>query len=163
MPRCKRAYRRHKPRLLSDLEVNLLKKLCHRYGSEDDFDWEGNVDRNLSYEENRSNLISLFGFSNISESQYESTYDDYAEMAEAFNAESLARYKAEEAERPEIEMQPAIQQTVEPDTPVPVIQVTRVYLPTASGEWVPVYISVPSKNVIEIPVSAQPSGHYRKN
>jgi hypothetical protein len=144
-----RIYRRHEGRKLSSLEISHLKKLCHRYGAEDEFDWESVIDSSLTYEENRALINARFGFS---ESRYESAYDDYAEMADAYNAESRARYEAEEAEQPEIEMQPSNQQTVEPDTPVPVIQVTRVYLPTASGEWLPVWIRDATKRAIEIPI-----------
>lgn len=133
---------------MTGVEIRNLKRLIERAcGAEDLADFESLVDWDADYWQNKETLLDYLK-PETNKSQWGQAYSKYEEMA-------LEYYSEDDSQEPEVEIAVVPQVIHEP------VQVThrhawyrRVYLPTASGEWLPVYVSGPSKNVITIPVAA---------
>ena len=129
----------------------LVKRIC---GAEDAVDFESIVDWDADYWENKETLLDYLK-PGTNESQWGKTYTKFDQMAMDYYSGNHDENQELEVEIEQVAVVPQVT-----SEPVVTVRVTRpgwfrkVYVSTARGEWLPVWIRDATKKVIEIPVTA---------
>lgn len=131
LARVGRGLRRAQNRMkMTGLEIRHLKNFCDKHG----IDWEMEIDRSLTYWENRENLERQFLGGSCS-------YHDYEAECAAYNAEALTSYLSEVAKL----------------LPRPRFTWFRKVYVQASGQWLPIWVKQAPAVVIKIPAASRTS------